>query len=79
MLTATWTDLAIRLVVLGLLLYLAFTLIRPFITIAVWAVVLSTIGLRDAEFPKEGRIARGVMGLSAVLVVAAMTTAVVTA
>jgi len=47
--------------------------------LAVWAVVLSTIGLRDAEFPKEGRIARGVMGLSAVLVVAAMTTAVVTA
>jgi predicted PurR-regulated permease PerM len=37
----TWIDLAIRLVVLGLLLYLAFILVRPFLTIAIWAVVLA--------------------------------------
>ncbi len=40
-LTATWIELAIRLGVLGLLLYLAFILIRPFITIAIWSVVLA--------------------------------------
>ena len=64
-LTATWTDLAIRLVVLGLLLYLAFTLIRPFITIAVWAVVLAV-----ALYPTYERIKRLVGGrrkLAAVL------------
>jgi hypothetical protein len=47
--------------------------------LAAWAVVLSAIGLSNAEFPGDSRIARGVMGLSAVLVVGAMTTAVVTA
>ena len=40
-LTATWIELAIRLAVLGLLVYLAFILIRPFITIAIWSVVLT--------------------------------------
>jgi predicted PurR-regulated permease PerM len=40
-LTATWVGLAIRLGVLGLLLFLSFTLIRPFITIAIWSVVLT--------------------------------------
>jgi hypothetical protein len=40
-LTATWIELAIRLGVLGLLLYLAFILVRPFITIAIWSVVLT--------------------------------------
>ena len=40
-LTATWIELAIRLAVLGLLIYLAFVLIRPFITIAIWSVVLT--------------------------------------
>jgi hypothetical protein len=40
-LTATWVELAIRLGVLGLLLYLSFTLIRPFITIAIWSVALT--------------------------------------
>ena len=34
-LTATWIELAIRLAVLGLLLYWAFVLVRPFITIAI--------------------------------------------
>jgi predicted PurR-regulated permease PerM len=40
-LTATWVELAIRLAVLGLLLYFSFTLVRPFITIAIWSVVLT--------------------------------------
>jgi hypothetical protein len=46
--------------------------------LAVWAVVLAAIGLRNPEFPGEARISRGVMALSAVLVVAAMTAAVLT-
>ena len=40
-LTATWVELTIRLGVPGLLLYLAFTLVRPFITVAIWSVVLT--------------------------------------
>ena len=40
-LTATWVELAIRLGVLGLLLFFSFTLIRPFITMVVWSVVLT--------------------------------------
>jgi predicted PurR-regulated permease PerM len=40
-LSATWIELAIRLGVLALLLYWSFTLIRPFITIAIWSVVLT--------------------------------------
>jgi predicted PurR-regulated permease PerM len=40
-LTATWVELTIRLGVLGLLLYLSFTLVRPFITIAIWSIVLT--------------------------------------
>ena len=40
-LMATWVELAIRLGVLGLLVFLAFTLVRPFITIAIWSVVLT--------------------------------------
>jgi predicted PurR-regulated permease PerM len=40
-LTATWIEVTIRLAVLALLLYLAFTLIQPFITIAIWSVVLT--------------------------------------
>jgi hypothetical protein len=46
--------------------------------LAVWAVVLSAIGLSNPDFPGEGRIARGVMGLSVVLVLGAMTAAVLT-
>jgi predicted PurR-regulated permease PerM len=37
----TWVELTIRLGVLGLLLYWAFVLISPFITIAIWSVVLT--------------------------------------
>lgn len=40
-LTATWIELAIRLAVLGLLFYFAFILVNPFLTIAIWAVVLA--------------------------------------
>jgi hypothetical protein len=40
-LTATWVELAIRLGVLALLLYWSFILVRPFITIAIWSVVLA--------------------------------------
>ena len=37
----TWVELTIRLGVLGLLLYWSFVLVRPFITIGAWAVVLT--------------------------------------
>lgn len=40
-LTATWIELAVRLGVLGLLLYWSFVLVRPFISIAIWSVVLT--------------------------------------
>jgi predicted PurR-regulated permease PerM len=50
---ASWIDLAIRLAVLGLLLYLAFILIRPFITIAAWSVILAV-----ALYPPYQRIVR---------------------
>lgn len=40
-LMATGVELTIRLGVLGLLLYWSFFLIRPFITIAIWSVVLT--------------------------------------
>lgn len=56
-LTATWIELAIRLAVLGLLLYLAFILVRPFITIAVWSVILAV-----ALYPSYERIVRLVGG-----------------
>jgi predicted PurR-regulated permease PerM len=38
--TARWIELAIRLSVLAFLLYLSLTLVRPFLTIAIWSVVL---------------------------------------
>jgi hypothetical protein len=46
---------------------------------AIWAVVLSFVGLRSASFPPSAAAARGVMAVSAVLAVAAMATAVITA
>jgi predicted PurR-regulated permease PerM len=45
--TANWIELAIRLAVLALLLYFALNLIRPFLTIAIWSVVL-TVALYPA-------------------------------
>jgi hypothetical protein len=46
--------------------------------LAAWAVVLGFIGLRGPDFPGSERGSRGVMALSAVLVVATMTAAVLT-
>jgi predicted PurR-regulated permease PerM len=40
-LVATWVDIAIRLGVLALLLYWSFLLVRPFITIMIWSIVLT--------------------------------------
>ena len=45
--TATWVELTIRLGVLGLLLYFSFTLVSPFISIAIWSAVL-TVALYPA-------------------------------
>jgi hypothetical protein len=47
--------------------------------LAIWAVVVSFLGLRSADFPRGSGAARGVMALSAILAVAAMATAVITA
>jgi hypothetical protein len=46
---------------------------------AAWAVVLGFIGLRSPEFPGSGAVSRAVMGVSAILMVGAMATAVITA
>jgi len=40
-LTTAWIDATIRLSILGLLVYLSLILIRPFISIAIWSVVLT--------------------------------------
>ena len=40
-LVATWVDIAIRLAVLAFLLYWSYLLVRPFITIMVWSIVLT--------------------------------------
>lgn len=40
-LVATWVDIAIRLGVLAFLLYWSFLLVRPFITIMIWSIVLT--------------------------------------
>src|SRR3954447_21073219 len=40
-LIATWVELIIRLGVLGILLYWSFLILQPFITIAIWSVVLT--------------------------------------
>ena len=47
--------------------------------LAVWAVVLSGIGMSSATFPATTAAKRGVIVLTAVLMVAAMATAVITA
>ncbi len=46
--------------------------------LAGWAVVLGFLGLRSPEFPGGTQGARGVMAISAVLVVATMAAAVLT-
>jgi hypothetical protein len=47
--------------------------------LAVWAVVLSGIGMSSATFPATAIAKRGVIGLTMVLMAAAMATAVITA
>ena len=42
-LTATWIELAIRLGILGLLLYWSFLLLSPFISILIWSVILAVV------------------------------------
>ena len=49
------------------------------IALACWAVILAFMGLRSATFPNGQGGARAVMATSAVLVAAAMITAVATA
>lgn len=47
--------------------------------LAAWAVVLSAIGMSSATFPATVGAKRGVIGLTAILMAAAMATAVITA
>jgi hypothetical protein len=47
--------------------------------LAAWAVVLGFVGLRSPEFPGNESGQRGVIAITAVLVLAAMLTAVITA
>ena len=47
--------------------------------LAAWAVVLGFVGLKSPDFPGSATGARAVMGISGVLMVAAMATAVITA
>src|ERR1700731_4427656 len=53
--TAASGELTVRLGILGLLLYLSFTLVRPFISIAIWSVVL-TVALYPAYDWMVGRL-----------------------
>jgi hypothetical protein len=46
--------------------------------LAAWAVVVSVIGIRAPDFPRTPGLARGVMGLSALLVAATLALAVLT-
>ena len=46
--------------------------------LAAWAVILSAIGLSRPEFPGSDGAARGVMAISAILVIAAAAAAVAT-
>jgi hypothetical protein len=47
--------------------------------LALWAVALGLIGLRSPDFPGGESGQRGVIAITAVLVLAAMSTAVITA
>jgi hypothetical protein len=46
---------------------------------AVWAIVLFALGMRSATFPGSAAAQRGVIAISAVLVIGAMASAVLTA
>jgi hypothetical protein len=47
--------------------------------LATWAVLVSALGMARQDFPATATAARGVMGISAVLVVAAMAAILLTA
>jgi hypothetical protein len=47
--------------------------------LAAWAVLIGFVGLRSPDFPGSQVAARGVMAVTAVLMVAAMATTVLTA
>ena len=47
--------------------------------LAAWAIVLFAIGMRSESFPGSQTAERGVIAVSALLMVAAMATAVITA
>jgi hypothetical protein len=47
--------------------------------LAVWAVVLSAIGMSQATFPATGTAKRGTIAVTALFVIGAMATAVITA
>lgn len=46
--------------------------------LAVWAVLVAGMGIRQHEFPRSESAARGVMGISALLVVATLASALIT-
>jgi len=47
--------------------------------LALWAVLVAGFGIRAETFPQSRGQARGVMGVSVLLIAAAMATAVITA
>jgi hypothetical protein len=47
--------------------------------LVLWALLVSSFGIRRETFPSSERGARGVLAMSALLIVAAMATAVITA
>jgi hypothetical protein len=49
------------------------------ILLVVWALIVATLGIRNERFASEKRVGRTIMAVSAVLVVATMAMAVVTA
>ena len=73
-LIATWVELVIRLGVLGILLYWSFLILQPFITIAIWSVVL-TVALYPVYdwivvmFGGRRRLAAAVLTVLSLLVV----------
>jgi hypothetical protein len=46
---------------------------------AAWAIVLFAVGMRSPNFPASQTVERGVIGVSVVLMAAAMATSVITA
>jgi predicted PurR-regulated permease PerM len=78
-LTATWVELSIRIGVLVLLLYWTFTLVRPFVTIAIWSAVL-TVALYPVydwmvfQLGGRRRLAAVVLTLLSLLIVIGPTT-----